>query len=402
MNKRLSNKAQIVLVILVIIGAVFVFRALINSKPIPKKRQITFRPPLVETMDLSPQSSTIQLVASGTLEAATESSIPFRVQSIVTWVNPQLRPGGSIKKGEVMAKLDTSDASLSLKIAEEELNRSRLSLEQEKGRSASALIEWELQKVSTDESGRLAKREPQLAQAKSAMISAEAKVAMAKLQLDRCQVKAPYDLIVMEKVSEIGEQVSTGKSLARVISSEKIWLRALLPMSDSKWLAWNQKKGNWGQAILEPSEGIDSLEGSVIEKEPIVDSSGRMMKLLVEFNLDSKTDRLPPLGSFVKAFITGKTISPVYVIPRSAWRRGEELWLLEEGMVSIKNVTPIFSGPNEIFIASKDLPENPILISSRLGKVSNGLKVRTADQPRSEDRRDPSKDSQRSTEKVTE
>ncbi len=378
MSSQISTAKQTIWALIFILAAVGIAALTILTKSKPEKVRPRDKAPSVEVVQVVEENRRMILKASGTVEAAVECMVPARVGSVVAAIHSQLRPGGMILAGEVLAELDSTDIKFVLKQALADLARARLELEIEEGKSETAKLEWQMQDLAAAGSplGARARREPHLAAAKAAYISAQARVSQAELNLERCKVLAPYDLVVLEKLVDVGEVIAPSAPVARAVKAGVFWVRALLPESELHWLAWDKSHEDWGEAEMMAAESHSIMTGRILEKEAQLDSKGRLAKVLVEFKLPVRSSESLPLGSFVQLNLLGEEVPQVVALPRVAFRENGEIWLVGSGnLVRIESCQPFYSNEKEIFLRQGSLVSGDNVIVSSLSSAANGLAV---------------------------
>ncbi|MGQ9574407.1 MAG: efflux RND transporter periplasmic adaptor subunit [Thermoguttaceae bacterium] len=165
------------------------------------------------------------LVAPGRLKAIEEANVASqligRVVAIGTKNGKEIKRGDTVRKGDLLVKLDDTDArakvdsvaarisrlEAAIRLAEAELKKAdwdykvAKDLDQKGATTASEL---------TDRQTALKKAESSLAMWQHELAEAQAAVRAAKEELDRTEIRAPVDGVVVERDVEIGEIVIPG------------------------------------------------------------------------------------------------------------------------------------------------------------------------------------------------
>ncbi|MFQ5559639.1 MAG: efflux RND transporter periplasmic adaptor subunit [Nitrospinota bacterium] len=416
--KKLLSVLFIPLIILgvSIAGAKYIM----NSKPEPERRPSRPSTVLVEVMPLQKTDFQVWLHSRGVVEPHTQSTLIPEVSGRITWVSPKFRDGGFFEKGDNLIKIDTRDyesdiaiaeADLAktlmeledlkgqkinyqaaLQIAESELSEAVLKLEEEKARSELALRNWEeLGKQGTP--GSLVLRKPQLAAARSKMVAAEGKllqnqnelrlfdvrvkafeaqinVAEGRLRqkeidLARTDIIAPYAGRIREKQVDLGQYVAPGTTLADIYAID--FLEVRLPLHNTQ-LGMIQLpevyRGNFSgtksytpgvRVLADYGDKSFTWSAKIDRTEGVVDPESQ--QLFVVAKIDNpflgKNQTRPPLkiGQFVKAEIKGALLKDVFVIPQSALKTGNSLFLVDEnGFVRLKKVKVIWKQDDQAVI----------------------------------------------------
>lgn len=137
--------------------------------------------------------------------------------------------GDIVKRGEVLIQLDDKNYKLNLLRAEAALKGidSRLSLAKYQLKQAKSLSQ---EKVITDE--RLEKRKSEVRSVKAEREAQKVAISMAKRDLEKCIIVAPFDAIVIERIAQVGELASPGSPLIRIVDASHIEVSAKLQAQD--------------------------------------------------------------------------------------------------------------------------------------------------------------------------
>jgi len=111
-----------------------------------------------------------------------------------------------------------------------------------------------------------------------------------------------------------------------------------------------------------------------------LDERTRMVNVVVRVEKPYATK--PPLvaGLFVTVEITGHTLENAAVIPRSALRENNMVWVVENGgQLKFRNVSVARLGTNQAILRS-GLEDGDMVVTSGLKAVTDGMKVRISPQ----------------------
>ena len=131
---------------------------------------------LVETVTVQRGTYAPRLAVLGGVEPAQEIVLSPRVAGQVIELSPEFLPGGMVRRGDTLLRIDPVDFENTLSIRKTDLQRAEASLEIEEGRQDLARKELDLLGETIDETNRaLALREPQLRSMQAQVRAAEAK-----------------------------------------------------------------------------------------------------------------------------------------------------------------------------------------------------------------------------------
>lgn len=383
-RKKIVKLTAAILVILAAGGLVY---GLYANKPLTKKRQPSPIVPIVEAIKVSPGSEDIYVEASGTVIPAREAVISAEVEGKIIYLNDELVPGGLIKEGEALVRIDPSDYLLQMEEQKAAVAEAISKLELEEGQQIIAQEEWRTfgeEHAAGDADSRLALREPHLRSAKALLEAARSRMDMAELALQRTEIKAPFSGVVIEESAEIGQLVGSQAKIATLAGTDYFWVQASILPAHLDRISFPERDGRGSKVrmTLEASAGQSIARIGYVEKLLAdLDSKGRMARILIRIddplNLagGKETGRVL-LGSFVRLEIEAGTIDDVYVIPREAVLDGDRLLILkEDGTLDIRKATVKWRRKKELLI-SAETNDGERFIISRLQNPLPGMKLR--------------------------
>ncbi|MEQ9502910.1 MAG: efflux RND transporter periplasmic adaptor subunit [Deltaproteobacteria bacterium] len=382
-------------VILFALGAAFV---LVKTSSRPQRTKRPPKPALVEVIDVAMKDRATTVSAMGTIVPAQMIQLRPEVQGRVVRHADALVPGGVVKKGDTLVRIDAREYQLALDQARSAVLQNETQLKLEEGRREVASREWKLvgdPSKSTATGRSLALREPQLASAKAAVASAKSSVERAQLNVDRTTVRAPFNAMVKEEAVEVGQLVGPTTNLATLVGTDSFWVQVSVPVAELRWIDVPGVGGGEGaRASIVQEVGKTPVErqGRVIRLLGELDPKGRMARLLVEvkdpLGLETKAeDNLPLLlGAYVRVDIEGRTLPRVAELPRRALRDGNAVWIAApDDTLRIQDVHVSWRGRDVVFV-DRGLNANDRVIASRLAMPIVGMAIRTSD---SEDKAEP-------------
>lgn len=381
--------AQLAAALLLIAAALLIARYFILTSPKAEPKKPSPRLPLVRVEEVVTSSGTHFVEAMGTVVGEKEIDLFAKVSGEVVSISPELLPGGYFPELTPILQLDRRDYEYLKRQRESELAKASADLVLEMGNQRIARREFELLGETASEAERdLMLRQPQLDIAKASLEAAEARLAAARLDLQRTRIIAPFNAVVIEKKVTLGSLVSPTTPLARLAGTDTFWIKATLPREKLTWLQLAQnKKGPGSSARIYPGQGLDTAfrKAEILRLAPSLETKGRLA--VVYLAVDDPLSLLPEnrelpqllLGSFVKAVITGVEYEDQIVIDRDHLRPGDTVWVLsDDETLEIRQVEVAARTEDKIFIA-EGLQEKERLIVSNLASAVSGTRVRVED-----------------------
>ena len=379
-----SNNLKKMYPIFIIIFGLAICSILIFTKPVAKPEEIKRIPPIVQTEILSPESISMAIVSQGTVIPRTESQIYPEIAGRVIYVSPKLYEGSSFKKGDVLLKIDPKDYELSIKSAEANLAAAKTNYSIAKAESESAQEEWD--KIGSGKATDLTLKKPQLAQAKSSVEAAEADLERLNRNLEKTEIKAPYDGLVRKKNIDIGTVIAPGYLLASVYATDYIEVKLPIPDEDLIFLdipldGSGIDSDNQPTVLFKGIFGGKEItwEGSIVRMEAEIDPKNRMAILIgrVSKPYDISKHEIPlRVGQFVEAEIVGKKFKNIYKINRDLIRNNNEIAIIDkaDSTIDFKAVNIIRYIDDIAFIDKGINSKTPICLTT-LDVMYKGMKV---------------------------
>ncbi|OED37687.1 hypothetical protein AB833_22740 [Chromatiales bacterium (ex Bugula neritina AB1)] len=372
---------KIVLPMLVIGVCLVTARILINNKPEAAKRP-QFKPTTsIDATTVKKTDFPVVIKAQGSVSASREGSIVSEVAGTIISVSPSFVVGGSFLRGDVLLEIDPRDYEIAVTLTQATFAQSKAALAEETARSEQAAADWKRLGRSGKPSD-LTLRKPQLAAARASLAGAKAQVERAQLDLDRTRIVAPYDGRIRQKQVDLGQYVNKGGILASIYSTDTAHVR--LPLSNQQQAFVNLPVDGAEPVTVTLHAEIGGTrhrwEGNIIRTEGAIDERTRQLYVVAEVDRPYSVNRAekPPLllGQYVGADITGRTLTDVIVIPRSALREDSEVLRVDDLNTLQTRQVQVAWKDSEVAVISDGLEEGDIISLTALGTVTNGTRVR--------------------------
>lgn len=378
-----SKVLKFLLFVVIIAVGVVVMKGLKATAPEAKKRQPKAMQVLVDVEPLEMSKAGVRIEGMGLVVAAREVTLKAQVGGRVIEVADNFLEGEHVDAGTVLARIEAEDYELKVDQAKSMLEQREAELELEMGFQRVSAREWELLGESSDvlaESASLALREPQLKQATAIQRSAQAALAQARLDLQRTEMIAPFNALLLERSVELGSLVGVGGEVARLVSTDSFYVRVSIPVSRVPVL---EVPG--AEAIVRISGVESTLPGKVVSLLGDLDPDGRMARVLVEVEdpLGLKSENAERakllLGAYVSVELLGQQLQDTFILPREALHHGDNVWLRRpDSTLEIRPVTVLWRN-RETVVIGDGLYAGEELITSSLSFASDGMQVTTAD-----------------------
>jgi RND family efflux transporter MFP subunit len=366
---------------------------LVTSQEEPQREEPREQRVLVETAPVEGGAHQLSVRSSGEVVAARQVEVSPEVGGKIVWVNQSMVPGGILRAGEEMFRVDPRNYQATVEERRTELEQARAQLEQEKGRVEVAEQEWEIFKDEIDEGVEdpsLALREPQLRSARVAVEAAKARLDRAKIDLERTSVAAPFDAFVESEAVDLGQTVGPQTQVATLIGTGTFWVRTSVPVDKISYVnipGVNAQQG--APATIYQDVGGRSIErqGRVAKLQGDLDPQGRMARILIEVddpfgvrgaaNPESNPTGIPLLvSSYVDVQIQGPTVENLVEVPREAVHGGHEVYVYsDDDTLDIREVDIAWERPETVLVRT-GLQRDDRVVTSPIATAIEGMKLR--------------------------
>ena len=393
-TKRQKHYLKWLLPLLILLFAALAAVMVAKSRRPPAKEVRDNPGILVETLTLEARSQRARVHATGTVRAQQQISLVAEVTGTLVWVSPRFAGGGFFRQGEKLLEIDPRDYALAVERAQADLARAQASLQTEEEQAALAKREWQqLQLPDKGQPSPLVLRQPQLQSAQATLVAARAGLKQAQLNLERTQIRAPFNGRLHDKKGDLGEYVRSGSVLARFAGTDRAEILVPLPVEDLEWLviprAGSRASGSAVTVSAQLGDKNKSWQGQIVRSLGEVDPVSRMATMVVTvddpYHLKASEAKDSALlsGLFVQLEIQGKELGSVIEIPRAALRQGDVVWLAAANdQLEIRPVKILRRQQQSLLIESGLAPGERLVLTN-ISAAAPGLKLR----PRSQEPR---------------
>lgn len=383
---RLWNQLLIVVGVVVVSVAVTVAMLANPVKPEPTPAPESI--PLVRVVEVMPTNVQLHVLSQGNVQPRTQITLSPEIAGVVAEVSPALVPGGFFEAGDVLVRIEATDYELAVTQAVAQVIAAEARLVREQAEAEVARTEW-TELGGTGTPSPLTVREPQLAEARAALASAEAGLEQARRNLAKTRLTAPFAGRVSSEEVDVGQFVNRGTPLAMLQSVETAEVRLPIPPDQADYadlpIPWREGMGGGRPAVrLSAPLGRTThvWTGRVVRTESEVDRKTRMVIAVAEvenpYQRRPQDDRPPLLaGLFVSAEIMGDRLEGVYDIPRDALRGRDRVLLVDESdRLRYRTVTIVRAEQDRAIIQDGLQPGDRLCLSPIEAPV-DGMRVRT-------------------------
>ncbi|MGQ8338115.1 efflux RND transporter periplasmic adaptor subunit [Sunxiuqinia sp. A32] len=315
----------------------------------------------VSVEDLKPSSIEQTITTTGTVVATKEVTLTTEMSGRYRLAkNPKTgKPfilGDKVEKGQVIVELEDEEYLNNLGMEAKELN---LKISDQT---------YEKQKSLFDKGGVT---QSELSNAEVAAVNARDNYNLAKIQLDKMKVRAPFKGVITKlPYYTEGTKLASGTEVVSLMSYEKLLLEVNLPEKYINKIAKGQDVRVMNYTLPE-----DTLHGEVSELSPAISTETRTFT--GKLSIDNDDLKLRP-GMFVQGEIILARKDSVIVIPKDVVisnQRGKTVFIVAQGTAEQKQVTFGYENQDKVEITS-GLKVNERLVVKGFETLRNRSKVK--------------------------
>ncbi|MBS3797053.1 efflux RND transporter periplasmic adaptor subunit [Pseudoalteromonas sp. BDTF-M6] len=375
MHQALKKSLVALAVVVVTVAAAGGIMA--SAKKPDETKQVDTRP-IVEVKTLAASDHQVLLTSYGEVRPLEHTLLAAQVSGeVVSW-NEGFVAGGIVARGELLFTIEKDNYEAAVLQAEAEVARAQAALIEEQAQ----------QRVAEDEAARtpsvkrsaLFLREPQVLSAQAALKSAQAALKRAQRDLANCEVRAPYDALVISRDVGQGQYVSPGSKVAELNNIETAEI--ILPIAgfDSAFLP--PRVGGITATITQEGLGGYSRSAVIDRDLGIVDSATRMSNLVVRIDDPYAIHTQQPkvkFGSYVQVQFPGQTLREIFRLPQELVNN-KTVWVVNnENLLQPRQVT-VVREEDEFFLISEGLENSDRIVLTLPEYPQQGMEVRIAGQ----------------------
>jgi len=373
------TRAMVCIVLLAI--GIGIYVSLVRTKPVPARSGRGDAAPQVIVMSAEAVEVRRQWEGYGTAEAMDSADVPARVTATVIEIPDEVLPGAPVEANQLLVKLDDSDFVRQVEISTQTIEDidaqlARLGIERASWEKRIGLAEQQVELAQAEfdrvmqaqQSGAAKQRE--VDQAKRALIAAirdetaareeydtlpsrqrsleamklgqEAQRRLASQNVQRCRIVSPLTGVLQSVDVEVGENLSAGQRVARVVDLRRIEVPLRLPAGARAAIAA-------GDDVLLHATGESerSWPAQVARIAPEDDEATRTVAVYVVVHQDSgEPGRLAP-GQFLRGTVSSSDVQQRWVVPRRALM-GDRILLVNDGRIVSRNIEIAFQIEREL------------------------------------------------------
>ena len=261
-------------------------------------------------------------VISGSLQPERRADLRAEVSAMVIKVHKE--NGESVRKGDLLVSLDGSVLRDNLNSSEESFRAASQSLD---GAERQFQRMKSLQAQGMVSTQGLEESEIKRNAAQSEFVASKARVAAAKQQLERSEVRAPFNGVVSARKASAGDTAQIGKELIQVIDPSSIRFEGQVAADQMGVVKIGQRVNFRINGVGQSTDQLSS-QGTVKRIDGAANPVTRQVSVIVAINAK---DKPPVVGLFAEGVIEASTKPAVMLAESSLRREGDKVfaWVLD-------------------------------------------------------------------------
>ena len=382
----MSKIFKIIAPILVIIGAIVLVQVMVAGKPEPEKKESSQRKVSLHVSPAVKTSRSIDVETQGEVKAKNQIPLTARVSGHVIDISPDFEEGAAIDSDTLLLKIDDTDYKTAVIRSQARVAEAQVALERELANEKIKKDTWNQKKGDTKPTA-FALNKPQVLEAEAKLAAAKADLEEAKLNVQRTEIRVPFNGRVMSRNVGLGQYVSAGTVLGQVFSVDVAQVR--LPLTDLQLsalklpLGFEADENNAPEVLFTTNIGRTSHQwrGRIVRTNAAVDQNTRLSYAIAEVEdpYGQAADNGAPfaVGMFVNARIKGFEETEAWVLPRDALRQEDTIYVVDQdNKLTIRQVEVYATTSGEVFI-SNGVQTGENVVTSAVNNVYNGMLVET-------------------------
>lgn len=381
---------RVLMPIAILLGCILIAGYLIRTPTTVTESAPEVIPVSVRVAEVELQSVQLVVESQGKVQAAQIANLSTAVAGPVAWISPSMQAGAYVLEGEPLLRLEASDY-------ETARARSRASLQQAEAEASHAANELERltglaeQRLASDSQLQDARRTAAVNAARLA--DAQASYRQAELDLERTEIKAPFNAIIETREVELGQYVNRAQSVAVLYGADEVEVRVPLairqlgyldiPLSSRGELSQSEAPEVTLKGLYGGEEHI--WKGILVRTEATIDPNSNTVQTIIRVQqpvggndkhgaLGKKPIPLP-VGLFVQAEIIGRRVDDIIALPRSVVRNNNQILVVDaENKMYFREVEIFRLEENRVLISGGLLP-GEFICTSPIQAVVDGMSV---------------------------
>lgn len=378
---------RVVIPIGIMLGCILFAALLLRSPTVVEEAAPEIIPVSVRVAEVRAETVQLNVESQGKVQASQVASISAPVAGPVEWISPAMEAGGFVAKGESLLRLESSDY-------ETVKARSMAAMQQAEAEATfasnelSRLDELAEKRLASDAQLQDAKRVAAVNAARLA--DAQASYRQAELDLDRANIRAPFDAVIQSRDVELGQYVNRAQTVAVLLGADEVEVRVPLAIRQLGFL--DVPLGMRGELTDELAPDVSlkgfyggdeyTWAGKLVRTEAVIDPNSNTVQTIIRVQqpgagaAPAKNAEIPlPIGLYVQAQIEGRRVDDLISLPRSVIRNNNQVLVVDAENKMYYRDVEIYRLEEERVLISGGILPGEFICTSPIQAVVNGMTV---------------------------
>jgi RND family efflux transporter MFP subunit len=277
----------------------------------------------------------LSITSQGTVQPGSQSELIPEVSGRVLWMSDALVSGGAFRRDDALLRIDNADYLTLVQRGEASVKRSEVE-HSHASDELERMVSMHKRQLASQQQLDNARRAANVAEAN--LIDSRAALDQARRDLDRTELRAPFDGLVRNEQVDIGQFVTRGQSIGTIYATDYVEVRLPISADQLSYLGLPvSTRGRIAEA-MRPQVTVASdfgdtrllWEGQLMRLEAEIDERSRMVYGVTRLQMEENEDTpIMLVGMFVQAEIRGRRVDNVIRLPRSAMRDDNQVLVVD-------------------------------------------------------------------------
>ncbi len=288
-----------------------------------QQKQDVINTPVVSVEYVQVKPETVTVSAFAEVRPRWSAQLKAAANGRVISVADQALAGSHVQQGTELIRLE--DTAYMADVTQAELNLAEAKSQLLRAESKTAVAKRQYGPGGDSNARELALHLPELKVAKAAVKAAQARLQAARVQLSNTRITAPFSGFITERLVSLGQSISIGEPLIQLVDdntleltvelSQQDWALVQQPIAGQIAELFDRNNQSLGQALIRRGGGF-------------LDQQSRQHRIFLEVQ---NADKSPILsGDFVRVALPGISVPDALNVPASALTQEGELWYLDQ------------------------------------------------------------------------
>jgi RND family efflux transporter MFP subunit len=414
-GKTILALIQAALMIAILAGSFFIAKRMVDGKPEAKKRPAFKTVYTVNAVTAKQADNQPKFISYGQTVAARTVELRSLVSGEIVKINPNLRGGATVNKGDPLVEISDFEYKGALSEAKSNLaeakariieNAAQISLERSKLQAAQEqlkfaetdlaraekLVKRKALTVQQVEARKLVEsqrrqtvalsvdtikvQEARLGQMKATIDRLDWRVAQAQRNLDSTVLLAPFTGIVQTSTAEIGRAITANDLVVSMYEVDS--LEARFTLTDAQYgRLQTSSTGLIGRAVdvAWTVGGVRySFPARIDRVSAQIEANRGGVEVIAKLESVEQGVKLRP-GAFVEVSVPDTVFANTFMVPDTAIYNNDTVYKVVDGKLQSSKVT-VAAYQGEQAIIATGVAEGDRILTTRITEVSDGLAVR--------------------------